>query len=117
VVSHAELLRESSLAASIPVDLAAVTDAAVDPRIPGGRELLAFTDAAIAGEPGETARTRSALIERLGPDRMVEAAAVCACLEMMNRITLATGIPLSRGRMVRTAEVRAAAGLDVFIHG
>jgi hypothetical protein len=98
------------------VDVAAVTDKTVDPLLPAGRELLAFTDAAIAGDPGDTARSRSALIARLGPDRMVEAAAVCACLEMMNRITLATGIPLSRGRMVRTTDVRTTAGLDVFMH-
>ena len=116
MVSHAELLRESSLAASIPVDVAAITDPALDPLIPAGSELLAFTDTTIAGSPGDIARTRSALIEILGPGRMVEAAAVVACLEMMNRITHAAGIPLSRGRMVRTVDVRAAAGLDAFMH-
>lgn len=116
MVSHAELLRESSLATSTPIDVAAVTDPSIDPLIPAGRELLAFTDAAIAGNRSDASRTRSALVARLGPDRMVEAAAVCACLNMMNRIALATGIPLSRGRMARTVEVRTAAGLDTFIH-
>jgi hypothetical protein len=98
------------------VDIAAITDPTVDSRIPGGAELLAFTDAVVSGSEDDVAAGRRALERALGADRMVEAAAVCACLEMMNRITLATGVPLARGRIVRTQEVRDRAGLDDFRH-
>ena len=110
------MLRESSLANSISPDISVVTNPSVDSRVPAGRELVAFTDAMLTGTDDDVAAARSAVIDVLGTQEMVEAAAVCACLEMMNRYTLATGIPLSRGRMVRTEEVRAAAGLDAFHH-
>lgn len=78
--------------------------------------MLAFTDATLDGAVTEITECRAAVESLLGPDRVVEAAAVCACLQMMNRITLATGVPLSRGRMVRTREVRRRAGLDALRH-
>jgi len=116
VVTHTELLRESAAANRIPVALAAVTDPAIDPQLPGGAELVAFTDAVLTGSDDAVAGTRSAVVARLGPDRMVEAAAVCACLQMMNRTTLAAGVPLSRARLAHTAAMRRDAGLDVFAH-
>jgi hypothetical protein len=105
------MLRESCLAAGLPVNLAAVTDPTVEPLIPHGRSLVELTDAAITGTVQDVAALRSVVLDELGWDAFVDAAAVVATFEMMNRVADATGISMGRGRLASTAEVRRLAGI------
>lgn len=110
------MLRESSLASTTDVDLAAITDRAADPLLPSGRLLLDLTDAALGHDAARLASLRTTAADELGFDGLVDVAAVFATFEMMNRVADATGIPIGRGRLASTAEVRAAAGLDAMHH-
>ncbi len=111
------MLRESCIATETPVDLAAVTDPRRDPLVPGGRALVRLADAAVAGEEGQLDEARGEAVAELGWDAFVDAAAVIATFEMMNRVGDATGIRVGRGRLASTAEVRELAGIREPRHG
>lgn len=77
-------------------------------------ELLAFADAAVQGEPGALAAARADLLEALGPEALVDAAAVVANFERMVRIADATGIPLDAPVAALAADLREPLGLGRF---
>ena len=78
------------------------------------QKLIAFADAAIAMEEKPLALARTALIRELGPDAMIDAAAVVAGFDGITRIADATGIPLEAPKAEQTADLRAALGIDEF---
>jgi DNA-binding phage protein len=98
------------------VDLAAVTrpGEGAGPSVEGSEELLAFADAVVGGEPDEITSARAALLDRLGAEHVVEAAAVVANFQRMNRIADATGIPLDGVVMAMTGDFRGELGIDAF---
>jgi hypothetical protein len=110
------MLRASAEVTTTPLDPRAITDRSVDPLLPEGPALLDFVDAVLAGTESEQASARSAVLTTLGPTGLVDAAGVIANFEMMNRIADATGMPVGRGTLKRTAEWRALLGLDRFNH-
>lgn len=110
------MLRESSLATNTPLDLASITDPRRDPLIPAGRELLDLADAALGVDGRSLTDARKALEDALGYRALVDAAAVFATFEMMNRVAEGTGIPIGRGRLASTSQIRAEAGLNA-LHG
>ena len=112
MLAHSQMLRASTEATSTPLDARAITDPAVDPGIPAGTALLAFTDAALIGGPLEAARAN--LLEAVGPTGLVDTAGVIGNFEMMNRIANATGMPVGKGTLKRTAAWRTVLGLDRF---
>jgi hypothetical protein len=99
-----------------PMEMLAVVDRSVDPLLPGGRELLNFTDAVLLGSAEELMMARTAVIDRLGWDEMVDAAGVIGNFEMMNRIADATGMPVGTGARRARAELIERLGLDRFDH-
>lgn len=109
------MLRASVEAFGIEVDLRAVADRSVDPLLPGGSALLDVVDASLSGS--DSAAARRAVIECLGGVALVDAAAVHANFEMMNRIADGTGIPVGKGARARNAGLIEALGLDEFDHG
>ena len=108
------MLRASSKAFGYEVDLRAVTDPSIDPRIPSGELLLKFTDAVLFRHNAR--ELREELIADLGTDGLVGAAGVIGNFSMMNRIADATGMPVGKGSLERTAEVREQLGLNRFRH-
>jgi hypothetical protein len=111
------MLRESSLANSTPLDLAAINDRTLDPLTPGGLAILDLVDATLGVTqlPHDMALRRA--LADFGAEAVVDMAAVFATFEMMNRVADGTGIPMGRGRLASTAEVRTAAGIDHLYHG
>ncbi|MDF1595443.1 MAG: hypothetical protein P1T08_05020 [Acidimicrobiia bacterium] len=114
MLSHTMMLRASSEAFSYQVDLRSVTDPSVDPLLPHGSVLIEFTDAVL--ERRDAGTMRREVIATLGEAGLTGAAGVIANFSMMNRIADATGMPTGRGTLARTADVRAALGLDRFMH-
>jgi hypothetical protein len=110
------MLRESAAAIDVPVDARAVVDPRVDPLVPGGAELVSFVDSALAGSEAEGEASRGELRDALGDDALVDAAAVLGNFEMMNRVAGGTGMPVGRGRLAATEELRAELGLDRLAH-
>lgn len=101
------------------IDVGAVEGAAgADPNaalgggVPAGAELVAFTEASVGGDPHTLDASRTALEAVVGPAATVDAAAVAAAFQMMNRVANATGTPLDGGLVDFTAGVRGQLSLD-----
>ncbi len=110
------LLRASGKLAGEPVDLRVVTDAgaAGASGVAEADALLAFTDALVAHDGDALGRARADLLERLGPEGLVDAAAVASNFERMDRIADATGIPLDAPLAMMTEDLCAELGLGRF---
>ena len=110
------MLRASAEVTTTPLDPRSITDRSVDPLLPSGAVLLDFVDAVLDGDELRRTAARSAVLTDLGPTGLVDAAGTIANFEMMNRIADATGMPVGKGTLKRTAEWRALLGIDQFNH-
>jgi hypothetical protein len=110
------LLRASGAISRSELDVAAVTDdaAAAGSGINCAEPLLAFAEAAVKGSDDELARARTRLIEDLGPECLVDAAAVASNFERMVRIADSTGVPLDAPVNAMSEDLRADLGLNDF---
>ena len=91
-----------------------ITDPTVDPLLTGGRELVAFVDAAHGGDEEALATAREAVREVLDDEATVDAAGVIGNFNQMNRLADATGIPVGPGSMRRSEPLREATGIARF---
>jgi len=97
------------------VDLSAVTETtAGDAGVEYGARLLAFTDGAMGEDDALLDRERRALRAVLSPDAFVDACALVAAFNVVDRIADATGIPLDPMLHAASGEVRAELGLARF---
>jgi hypothetical protein len=78
--------------------------------IPHGADLLAFAEAVVGD--GDLVAARRALLERIGPDGLVDAAAIVAGFDATDRIADATGTQLDDYLATGTVEMRAELGID-----
>ena len=79
--------------------------------VPHGRELVRFVDAIVEGGDAAAA-AREEVADVLGPDAMVDAAAVVANFFMMTRVSDATGTPLDPGSESMSADLRSGLGIE-----
>ena len=110
------LLRVSSEGSSEPVDVRAVTDGSVDPGsgVRHGAELVAFAEAALAADAEALAKARTAVRDALGPEALVDVAAVIGNFQRMVRIADSTGIPLDTPLELLSASLRDEIGVGSF---
>jgi hypothetical protein len=85
--------------------------------IPQGGLLVEFAEAVLGSDDQHLARVRLKLTETLGTDALVDAAAVVANFNAIDRIADATGIPIDAERVQLTADLRAELGIDAFAEG
>ncbi len=85
------MLSWSSTKSGTPADIGAIAEVEVDPGLPFGAELVAFTDAAAGVDASSLAAARTALVAVAGELFMIDAAAVVANFEMMTRVADGTG--------------------------
>jgi hypothetical protein len=71
-------------------------------------------NAVLGGDEERLARARIRLAEALGTDALVDAAAVVANFNAIDRIADATGIPIDAERIELTADLRAELDINVF---
>ena len=90
------MLRESSIVYGYDLDYTAIADPSVPLGVPGGNALMQLVDATIGGTTQTLANTHEQIVNELGPEALLDAAAVFGNFEMMNRIAEGTGIPLTR---------------------
>lgn len=96
------------------VRLAGIVDPTVDLGIPAGRELVALARAvrlAVADR-----RYLDEVAALIGLPAAVDAAAVAANFQIMNRVVDATGLPIGRKRREENAGIIEMLGLDRFPH-
>lgn len=103
------MLRASSRHTGRPADLRAIVNPFTDPLVPAGRELLAFTDAAVLGDADEMPIAREALVRGAGQAATIRAAAVAGNFQMMNRLLDALGV------RVGPSALRLADELDIAV--
>jgi hypothetical protein len=109
------MLRASGQLVGEAVDLSAVTErTAGDAGVPHGARLLAFTDAAMGEDDGLLERERRALRAVLSPEAFVDACALVAAFNVVDRIADATGIPLDPMLHAASEDVRTELGLSRF---
>ena len=97
------------------MELRAVTGgAAGDAGVPHGARLLVFTEAVQGPDDAALERAREAVLEVLSPEEFVDACAVIAAFNVVDRIADATGIPLDPMLQEGSAEVRAELELARF---
>lgn len=88
-------------------------DASAGGAVPHGNALIRFAESTIAND-ASLAEARQALIAALGPAGFVDAAAVVALFNAIDRVADATGIPLEAGKAAATADFRAALGIGKY---
>ncbi len=109
------MLRVSGQVEGQAVELTAVTDrTAGDAGVPHGARLLAFTDAAMGEDDALLDRERRALRAVLSPEAFVDACALIAAFNVVDRIADATGIPLDPMLHAASGDVRAELRLARF---
>lgn len=86
------MLRASSQATGARFDLRGVVDPTVDPLVPAGPELVAFTDAAVLHDVHEIDAARDALVAAAGTEAAARAATVAGNFSMMNRLLDGIGV-------------------------
>ena len=109
------LLRASSQHRGQVVDLQGVMGAVDgDGGVPNGGLLVAFAEAVLGDDPGLMSEARQALSRTLGEAAMVDAAAVVAGFNAIDRVADGTGIPIDEERVASTALLRQDLGVDRF---
>lgn len=97
------------------VDLSAVNGGvASDAGVRHGDRLLSFTEAVMADDDTTLDRERAALRAVLSPEEFVDAAAVVAAFNVVDRVADATGIPLDDMLLAMSADIRPGLGLERF---
>jgi hypothetical protein len=96
------------------LNLHAVIDGAnIDSGVPHSSAFINFVEAALT-RPPDLLSAREALVEAVGVEGMVDAAAVIGNFQRMTRIADGTGIPVDAMTAEITAEMREELGLNEF---
>ena len=106
------LLRASSRAIDAEVDVAGAI-ASGDGGVPHGLLLAQFAEAATRASD-DLPRARAALLDAVGGEPFVEAAATVGIFNGLVRVADATGIPLDPATRAGSAALRQALALDAF---
>ena len=108
------MLRESSNAKGEQYDLTLLTGGDGDGNIPQGRLLVEFADAVVGADDIGLVKLRSEIRALIGDAALVDAAAVAATFNAIDRIADATGIPIEDANAESTAELRGVLGINAF---
>lgn len=96
------------------VDVTAIVDDSTDPGLTGGRELIALGRAATSAQPSR--RWLDGVTEVLGLPAAIDAAAVAANFQIMNRTVDATGLQVGRHFRDQNRWIIEALGMERFPH-
>lgn len=96
------------------VDLVGIVDAEVDPGLPGGKQLATLGRAVITR--GRQREAFDATAAELGAAVALDAAAVAANFEIMNRVVDAVGLPIGARRREDARPTIELLGLDSLPH-
>jgi hypothetical protein len=108
------LLRESSKTKGENYDLTLLTGTGGDGNIPHGALLIQFADAVLGNDDQRLATIQSEIRAKLGDAALVDAAAIAATFNAIDRVADATGIPIEDNKAEMTADFRAALGINAF---
>jgi len=101
------MLRASVTATNATVDLAAIADPMLNPQLPASHELRCLVDAVVLRDTHERDVALASLVEMVGDEGAVRAAAVVGNFEMMNRLLDGTGV----GPSAQSAQIAPELGV------
>lgn len=109
-------LRASGEHSGENLNLQTVTGGAAegDSGVPHGDLLIEFAEAVIGENDERLRRARAAVVAAMGEAALVDAAAVAANFNAIDRIADATGTPLDKQTAAETEELRQRLGIDDF---
>jgi hypothetical protein len=108
------LLRESSKAQGEEYDLSVLTGTRGDGNIPHGALLIAFADAVLGTDDRRLAGLQADIRAALGNAALVDAAAVAATFNAIDRVADSTGVPIEDEKAQASADLRATLGINAF---
>ena len=108
------MLSSSASETGRQIDIGGIADPQVDPGVPGGRQLTALGRGA-AGIEVSTDLV-DAVAQEIGAAAAVDAAAVAAGFEYLNRIVDGSGLPVGKASRVQLADTIELLGLNTFSH-
>ena len=109
------MLRESAKATNTEIDLKALTSDGFDDSGGANGGLLAdFTEAVLGNSESQLGVARQRLGSKLSDGGLVDASAVIANYNALDRVADATGIPLEAAKEANTVELRAVLGINDF---
>lgn len=109
------LLRASGDHSGADIDLNAVIgEADGDGGIPHGALLARFAETAIGNDEAALTASRAGVLETLGAEALVDAAAIVSTFNAIDRVADSTGIPIDEVRLAPTADLRDQLGINDF---
>ena len=108
------MLRASSKAKGESFDLSLIVGKPGDGNIPHGALLVAFAEAVLGIDNERLADTQSRIRAAMGDAALVDAAAIVATFNAIDRVADATGIQIEDMKAQTTADIRAALGINAF---
>lgn len=112
------MLRESAPKDGAGYDLASVMGLGEGGGgIAHGEALIAFSEAVIKGGETELTATRAAVIDSLGDAALVDAAAVVAIFDAIDRVADATAIPLENQKLEEMSNFMSEFEIESFWSG
>ncbi len=85
-----------------------------DSGIPHASVLIEFAEAVLDPDEGRIERARKAVVDAMGEEALVDAAAVAGNFNAIDRVADSTGIPLEPEKAAMTEDFRSALGIDDF---
>jgi hypothetical protein len=82
--------------------------------VPHAATLIEFGEAMLGGDQDRQSLARQSIYRVLGPEGLVDAAAIVASFNAVVKIADATGIPLEDFKEAATQDLREALGLERF---
>lgn len=73
-----------------------------------------FAEAAIGDDAAELATARTELADALGNEALVDASAIVATFNAIDRVADSTGIPIDEARVAVTEDLREQLGINAF---
>lgn len=110
------MLRASTDETGEELDYAAVTGgtAAGETGVAHGGLLIEFGEAVLTDDTARLDAARDAILETMGPDALVDSAAVAAMFNALDRVADSTGAPVEDWKQAETASIVSAIGIDAF---
>ena len=71
----------------------------------------------VGDDPAALGEARAALIAAMGTEAMVDASAVAAMFNAIDRVADSTGVPIDEDRLAPTADFRESLGISAFPSG
>ncbi len=76
--------------------------------------MIEFAEAVLGTDDARLVAARAAILDTMGPEAVVDSAAVAGLFNAIDRIADSTGAPLEADKAEMTAGLREAIGIDAF---